>query len=106
MDEPLYRYGTHYAIIKLAYYQAPRATQPKRKGRDERAMAIENRRTMTVEEYFQLEENDPDIRYEYIDGHVYAMAGGTANHDTIKSNIQRILWNLLRGSDCRVIVPL
>lgn len=52
-------------------------------------MAIEHQRTMTVEEYFQLEENDPDTRYEYIDGHVYAMAGGTANHDTIKSNIQR-----------------
>ena len=65
-------------------------------------MAIENRRTMTVKEYFQLEENDPETRYEYIDGHVYAMAGGTANHDTIKSNIQRILWNLLRGSNCRV----
>jgi len=64
-------------------------------------MAIENRRTMTVEEYFQLEENDSDTRYEYIDGHVFAMAGGTANHDTIKSNIQRILWNLLRGSNCR-----
>ncbi len=65
-------------------------------------MAVEHQRTMTVEEYFQLEENDPDIRYEYIDGHVYAMAGGTANHDTVKSNMQRILWNLLRGSNCRV----
>jgi Uma2 family endonuclease len=65
-------------------------------------MAIEHKRTMTVEEYFQLEENNPDTRYEYIDGYVYAMAGGTANHDTIKSNIQRILWNLLRGSNCRV----
>ncbi|MDQ2717311.1 MAG: Uma2 family endonuclease [Chloroflexota bacterium] len=64
-------------------------------------MAIENRRTMTVEEYFQLEANDPETRYEYIDGQVYALAGGTANHDTIKSNIQRILWNLLRGSNCR-----
>ena len=65
-------------------------------------MAVEHQRTMTVEEYFQLEENDPDIRYEYIDGHVYAMAGGTANHDTVKSNMQRMLWNLLRGSNCRV----
>lgn len=65
-------------------------------------MAVEHKRTMTVEEYFQLEENDPTMRYEYIDGHVYAMAGGTANHDTIKSNIQRILWALLRGSSCRV----
>ena len=65
-------------------------------------MAIEHQRTMTVEEYFRLEENDPETRYEYIDGHVYAMAGGTANHDTIKSNMQRVLWSLLRGSTCRV----
>lgn len=50
---------------------------------------------------FDSKKNDTDTRYEYIDGHVYAMAGGTANHDTIKSNIQRILWNLLRGSNCR-----
>ena len=65
-------------------------------------MAVEHQRTLTVEEYFQLEEQDPDTRYEYIDGHVYAMAGGTANHDTIKSNLQRILWSLLRGGRCRV----
>jgi Uma2 family endonuclease len=65
-------------------------------------MAIEYQRPMTVAEYFQLEENDSDTRYEYIDGHVYAMAGGTANHDTSKSNMQRILWNLLRGTNCRV----
>jgi Uma2 family endonuclease len=65
-------------------------------------MAIEHPQTMTVEEYFQLEENDPNTRYEYIDGQVYAMAGGSANHDTIKSNMQRILWHLLRGSKCRV----
>ncbi len=65
-------------------------------------MALEHPQTMTVEEYFQLEENDPDTRYEYIDGHVYAMAGGTADHDTVKSNLQSILWNLLRGNPCRV----
>jgi Uma2 family endonuclease len=38
-------------------------------------MAIEHPQTMTVEEYFLLEENDPDTRYEYVDGQVYAMAG-------------------------------
>ena len=65
-------------------------------------MALEHQRTITVEEYFQLEESDPNIRYEYIDGRIYAMANGTANHDTIKSNIQRILWHLLPGSKCRV----
>ena len=57
---------------------------------------------MTVEEYFQLEENEPDTRYEYVNGYVYARAGGTANHDIIKSNIHRMLWERLRGSKCRV----
>lgn len=65
-------------------------------------MALEHRQTMSVEEYFQLEENNHEIRYEYIDGHVYAMAGGTADHDTVKSNIQSLLWNFLRHSNCRV----
>ena len=65
-------------------------------------MALEHRRTMTVEEYFLLEKNDPDTCYEYIDGYIYAMAGGSFNHDTIKSNVQRILWGLLRGGRCRV----
>src|SRR5260370_38213524 len=65
-------------------------------------MALEHPQTMTVEEYFLLERNDPDARYEYVDGHIYAMAGGTFNNDTIKSNIQRTLWGLLRGGKCRV----
>jgi Uma2 family endonuclease len=39
-------------------------------------MALERQRTMTVEEYFLLEKNDPDTCYEYNDGYVYAMSGG------------------------------
>ncbi|HLX39443.1 MAG TPA: Uma2 family endonuclease [Ktedonobacteraceae bacterium] len=64
-------------------------------------MALEYRQTMSVQEYFALEERNPETRYEYIDGYVYMMAGGTVNHDTIKSNMERILWSLLRGSKCR-----
>ena len=30
-------------------------------------MALKHQQTMTVEEYFQLETNDPETRYEYID---------------------------------------
>lgn len=63
-------------------------------------MALEHQQSMTVEEYFQLEERSETL-YEYIDGYIYAMAGGSANHDTIKFNLQRILWGLLRGSSCR-----
>ena len=64
-------------------------------------MALERQQPISVEEYFALEESNPETRYEYVDGYVYMMAGGTVNHDTIKSNLERILWNLLRGSKCR-----
>ena len=51
-------------------------------------MALEHTPTMSVEEYFELEENNPDARYEYIDGDVYMMSGGSANHATIGGNIK------------------
>jgi len=65
-------------------------------------MAFERTPTMSVEDYFELEENNPDIRYEYLDGYVYMMSGGSANHAMISGNIYAILKSLLRGSPCRV----
>ena len=65
-------------------------------------MASERTPTMSVEEYFELEENNPDTRYEYLDGYVYMMSGGSANHATISGNIYTILKNFLRGGPCRV----
>ena len=65
-------------------------------------MALERTPTMSVEEYFALEENNPDARYEYLDGYVYMMSGGSANHAMISGNIYAILKGLLRGSPCRV----
>ena len=56
---------------------------------------------MSVEEYFLLEENNPDTRYEYLDGYAYLMSGGSANHATISGNIYAILKSLLRGGPCR-----
>ena len=64
-------------------------------------MALEHTPTMSVEEYFQLEVNNPDTRYEYLDGYVYMMSGGSANHATISGNIYAILKGLLRGGPCR-----
>lgn len=65
-------------------------------------MALEHTPIMSVEEYFALEENNPDTRYEYLDGYVYMISGGSANHATISGNIYAILKSLLRGSSCRV----
>ncbi len=50
---------------------------------------------ITVEEYFELCRSNPDVRYEYIDGQVTMLAGGSLNHARIASNINRILGNLL-----------
>ena len=65
-------------------------------------MALEHTPTMSVEQYFELEENSPDTRYEYSDGYVYMMSGGSANHAAISGNIYAILRSFLRGSQCRV----
>jgi Uma2 family endonuclease len=65
-------------------------------------MVPEHHHMMTVAEYFELDENDIEHRYEYVDGYVYMMAGGTFDHSTISENINRILWNLLREKSCRV----
>lgn len=45
-----------------------------------------------------------EVRHEYIDGGVYAMAGGTANHNRISQNISRKLGNALENkqSPCDV----
>lgn len=60
------------------------------------------RSVMSVEEYFALDRSSIDVRYEFIDGHVSMLAGGTANHSIIAANMIRELGLLLRGGPCRV----
>jgi Uma2 family endonuclease len=54
-------------------------------------------------EYLQLEEQS-DLKHEYIDGEVYAMAGASDRHVTIAGNLFAILRGHLRGSGCRVFM--
>jgi len=58
---------------------------------------------MSVEDYLTLDKNSPGTRYEYIDGYVYLMAGGTPQHGLIMGNIQGELNRQFRqrGSACR-----
>ncbi|MDE2748806.1 MAG: Uma2 family endonuclease [Chloroflexota bacterium] len=65
-------------------------------------MAVDRIRQMTVEEYIAFDEAT-EIRYEYIDGEVIALSGGTIYHGLIMANASGALWYRLRGSDCRVI---
>jgi Uma2 family endonuclease len=56
---------------------------------------------LTVEEYFSLERESTD-RHEYIDGRVYLMVGGAADHGAVATNIIASLHARLRGGPCRV----
>jgi Uma2 family endonuclease len=55
---------------------------------------------MTVEEYFALDDSS-GVRYEYIDGEVTMMSGGSLRHADISNNIVTLLKARLRGGPCR-----
>ena len=57
---------------------------------------------ITVEEYLALLRSSLETKYEYSDGRLYAMAGGTLDHSAIGRNIVAALDDLLEGSPCRV----
>lgn len=60
----------------------------------------------TDEEYFALENRpqnrDNEIRYEMIDGLIYAMSGGLLNHSRIIGNLNRIIGQHLLNNPCEV----
>jgi len=43
-----------------------------------------------------------EIKHEYINGGVYAMAGAKRAHNLVSMNLSAILYNYLRGTSCRV----
>jgi Uma2 family endonuclease len=57
---------------------------------------------MTMEEYIEFDKNS-EGRWEYFDGEVIDMAGGTLNHNQIASNISRVLGNKLEDKGCRAL---
>ena len=54
---------------------------------------------VSVEDYISGEEIS-DIKHEYLDGEVYAMAGASQNHNRIIGNLFNALFNNLRDSSC------
>ena len=56
---------------------------------------------LTPDEYLSCEEKS-DIKHEYRQGEVYAMAGASNNHVLIAVNVITLLRNHLRGKGCRV----
>src|SRR5437762_2605721 len=54
---------------------------------------------MSPDEYLEGERS-ADVRHEYVDGRVYAMAGASDDHNRITRNILTALDNALRGKPC------
>ena len=59
-------------------------------------------RRYTIEEYLALEEKS-EVRHEYYNGEIYAMAGGTLNHNLLIDSVKDILKAQLKGKGCRVL---
>jgi Uma2 family endonuclease len=58
---------------------------------------------MTIEAYLEWEPHQ-DLRYEYFNGEVFAMTGGTIPHNDIALNFYSALRPHLRSRGCRVNV--
>lgn len=48
-------------------------------------------------------EAETGVRHEFVDGEVFAMAGGTPEHNQLSMNIAAELYIQLRGRPCRVV---
>lgn len=59
-----------------------------------------NRRRLSKEEYLEMEVR-PDARHEFVEGEIFAMAGGSPNHGTICFNLIRRIGEALDDTDCR-----
>jgi len=57
--------------------------------------------SMTVDEWRELEERSHDVKHEYIDGQVYAMAGGSLAHSRVSINVLKALDAVLGRGPCR-----
>ena len=62
-----------------------------------------DRKFMTPQEYLDWEEQQP-IKYEYINGEVFAMTGGTLPHSSIALNLASALKSHVRGKGCKVFI--
>lgn len=69
----------------------------------EKTAMAQQHQLMTEDEYLQSELTS-DVKREYIDGRVYAMAGAKHNHNCISMNIAGEFRNHLKGTPCTTYI--
>ncbi|AFY36647.1 protein of unknown function DUF820 [[Leptolyngbya] sp. PCC 7376] len=66
-------------------------------------IALNSGRYLTPEEYLEFEKTS-EIRHEYIDGEIYAMAGASNAHNIINTNLLVNLRLKLKDTACRAYI--
>jgi len=66
-------------------------------------VAMPKEAKITPQEYLDWEDRQP-IKYEYMDGRVFAMTGGTIPHNEIAINLTMALKTNLQGKGCKVLI--
>lgn len=64
-------------------------------------ITVRHHRTFTLEEYLRIERNAVDQRSEFVDGHIWAMVGGSLRHSKIAMNLGGVLFMRLQGKPCQ-----
>jgi Uma2 family endonuclease len=64
-------------------------------------MRLPARQRFSFDEYLLLEEI-AEVKHEFLDGEVWAMAGGSPEHAAVIGNVAALLNVQLRGQRCRV----
>ena len=59
---------------------------------------------MTVEDFLALDRENIDQKYEFINGEMVAMAGGSTNHTLLVGNVYGLLYTYLRKNPCSALV--
>lgn len=55
----------------------------------------------SIADYLQ-QEQQATLRHEYVDGYLFAMAGGSKAHNQIATNIVSLIRPKIRGTPCRI----
>lgn len=56
---------------------------------------------ISPEEYLRIDREAVDIKYEYVDGRIYGMSGGSTSHSLLSINMLAMLKSYLRGKPCK-----
>ncbi len=64
-------------------------------------LAVVGRNFISVDEYLEGEKLS-EVRHEYFDGEVMAMAGASDEHELVAGNLFAVLHAYLKGKPCRV----